>query len=161
MPAPLAKPRPRAPEDRSLYDRDFFEWTRTQAEMLRRSQPTDLDWKNVAEEIESLGRGDKRSIESNLGILLLHLLKWRHQMEKRKSGWRSSVIEHRARIRKLIEESPSLRGYPAEVLAEEYALARSKAADETGLPEELFPRDCPYTIEQVLDLDFWPEAVDR
>lgn len=141
-----------------LYERDFFEWTVTQAEELRRARPKGLDWENVAEEIESLGRSDQRSIESNLNVVLLHLLKWRQQPEKRKSGWKSSIAEHRVRIRKLIDESPSLRRFPGDVLADEYALARLRAADETGLPEAEFPESCPFTIEQVLDPNFWPDA---
>ncbi len=128
------------------------------AQVLRKSRPAGLDWENVSEEIESLGRNDKRSIDSNLGVVLLHLLKWQRQSDKRKPGWKSSIAEHRARIHKLIGESPSLRGYPTEVLREEYNLARLKAADETGLPEHTFPETCPFAIEQVLDEGFWPEA---
>ena len=162
MPAPLAKSRPRGvPEDRGLYERDFYEWTRAQAEMLRRLRPSDLDWENVAEEIESLGRSDKRSIASNLNVVLLHLLKWRYQAEKRKAGWRSSVTEHRARLQQLLDESPSLKRYPSDILEREYELARLKAIDEAGLPEKRLPLSCPYSIEQVLDLDFWPEATEK
>ena len=138
------------------YEADFHRWSQEQGRALRERRGTDVDWENVAEEIESLGRSDKRSIESNLGVVLLHLLKWQYQSEKRKAGWKSSVAEHRLRILKLVNESPSLRAYPAEVLAEEYSLARLKAADETGLPEEDFPQACPFTIQQVLEPDFWP-----
>ena len=138
------------------YDADFHRWSEEQGRALRERRTTDVDWENVAEEIESLGRSDKRSIESNLGVVLLHLLKWRYQNEKRKAGWRSSIAEHRLRILKLINDSPSLQAYPAEVLAEEYSLARLKAADETGLTESGFPQACPFTIQQVLDPDFWP-----
>jgi hypothetical protein len=117
-----------------------------------------LDWENVSEEIESLGRSDKRAIESDLGVVLLHLLKWRYQPNKQKSGWRSSVIEHRARIRKLVRESPSLRDYPRQVLAEEYEIARNRAAEETGLAKNVFPETCPFDVSQVLDLNFWPDS---
>lgn len=159
MPAPLVKYRPSgAQDDRGLYERDFYAWTRAQAEALRKSRPSEFDWENVAEEIESLGRSDKRSIESNLGVVLLHLLKWRYQGERRKSGWKSSILEHRARLRKLLADSPSLRSYPGEVLAEEYVLARQKASDETGLPESAFPVTCPFSIEQALDLNYWPDG---
>ena len=140
----------------SLYDTDFHRWTQEQGRLLRERHPSDIDWENVAEEIESLGRSDKRSIESNLNVLLLHLLKWRYQPEKRKAGWKSSIAEHRLRIQKLIDESPSLRNYPAEVLQDEYALARLKAADESGLTEEHFPASSPFTVSQILDPDFWP-----
>lgn len=154
MPTSLAEPR----SGTDLYDRDFFEWTVRQGQTLRNMRPAELDWENLAEEIESLGRSDKRSIENNLNVVVLHLLKWHFQPANRKGGWKSSIAEHRARIRKLTDESPSLRRYPDEVLREEYDLARVKAADETGLPESQFPENCPFTIEQVLDPSFWPDA---
>jgi hypothetical protein len=141
-----------------LYDADFFRWTEEQGRVLRELRPSKIDWENVAEEIETLGRSDKRAIESNLNVILLHLLKWRSQVDQRKSGWRSSIAEHRVRVRKLIDESPSLRSHPAEVLEDEYRLARMKAADETGQSEGHFPRSCPFTIEQVLDPEFLPDA---
>ncbi|MGD9737924.1 MAG: DUF29 domain-containing protein [Bauldia sp.] len=142
----------------NLYERDFFAWTQEQARLLRALRPAGIDWENAAEEIESLGRSDKRTIESNLAVILLHLLKWQFQEQARKPGWMSSVAEHRRRIAKLVAESPSLRRYPAVVLGEEYELARLKAADETGLPLETFPEECPYAIGDVLDPAFVPKA---
>jgi hypothetical protein len=145
-----------APRTAALYNADFYRWTQEQGDALRNRRIADVDWENVAEEIESLGRSDKRSIEGNLAIVLLHLLKWQHQSDKRKGGWKSSIIEHRVRLLKLIAESPSLRAYPGEVLPEEYGFARQKASDETGLPESHFPESCPFTIQQVMDHDFYP-----
>jgi hypothetical protein len=153
MSATLAKARSPA----KLYDRDFYEWTVAQARALRDARPAELDWGNLAEEIESLGKSDKRSIESNLNVVILHLLKWQFQPDGRKGGWRSSIAEHRLRIRKLTDESPSLRRFPGEALAEEYDLARLKAIDETGLPESQIPIQCPFTIDQILDPGFWPD----
>src|SRR5947209_368643 len=142
MPTALVK----AQSGAELYDRDFFEWTVSQANALRRLRPGDLDWENVAEEIESLGRSDKSRIESNLNVLILHLLKWRYQPQDRSSGWKGSIVEHRGRILKIIKDSPSLRTYPAEVLPEEYISARLKAAGDTRLPESTFPETSPFTI---------------
>jgi hypothetical protein len=148
---------PKTESSRSpVYEVDFYRWTEEQARALRERRPVDLDWENVAEEIESLGRSDKRSIESNLNVILVHLLKWRHQREKQTASWKASLTEHRTRIRKLLDESPSLRVYPAKVLPEEYALARVKAAAETGIPEDAFPEVCPFTIDEVLDRTFLP-----
>jgi hypothetical protein len=154
---PLKKDTPPA----VLYEEDFFRWTEEQGRALRERRPAEVDWGNVAEEIETLGRSDKRSIESNLNVVLLHLLKWRYQSDRRKAGWKSSIAEHRARIRKVIEESPSLRQYPAQVLEEEYALARTKAADEADLPEKLFPASCPFTMTEILDPIYLPDASDE
>jgi hypothetical protein len=154
MPAPLAKARSRP----GLYDRDYLQWTVEQARLLRELRPAELDWENVAEEIESLGRSDKYRIASNLNVVIAHLLKWRFQPDKRKGGWKSSIIEHRTRVSRLIADSPSLRFYPGEVLAREHVSARLKAVAETELPESTFPEACPFTIEQILDPNFWPDA---
>ena len=140
----------------SLYERDFHAWALDQAAKLRARAHGGIDWENVAEEIESLGRSDKREIRSRLGRLMLHLLKWEFQPERRKAGWRSTIREQRQRIRDLIEESPSLREYPQSEAAREYALARLKAADETGLAASVFPAECPYRMADILDDDFFP-----
>jgi hypothetical protein len=140
------------------YEADFYAWTQQQAEQLRSLRPTGFDWAHLAEEIEDLGKSQKQKIESNLTIVLLHLLKLAYQQRSTKAGWRSSVIEHRRRIARIVRDSPSLRRYPATVLHEEYAAAREMAADETGLAFEAFPETCPFTIEEVLDYDVWPEA---
>jgi hypothetical protein len=149
--------RVKAPPAGAPYEEDFFRWTAEQSAALREGRLSGIDWVNVAEEIETLGKSDKRRIESNLGVILLHLLKWQFQAAERKPGWRSSIAEHRLRIRKLVDDSPSLRGYPATVLDEEYRLARLKAADETGLGEDRFPATCPYTISEALDPNFLPD----
>src|SRR5688500_1863286 len=114
----------RHPKAASPYEGDYYRWTKDQASALREQRLAEIDWENVAEEIESLGRSDKRAIASDLRVVLLHLLKLAFQSEAAKPGWRSSVIEHRRRIALLIEDSPSLRAYPAEVLADEYLVAR-------------------------------------
>lgn len=139
------------------YDRDYYAWTAAQSLLLRAKQPGGLDWENLAEEIESLGRADKRSIASNLNVLLLHLLKWNYQPGKRKADWRGSIAEHRDRLNELVGDSPSLGTYPADVLWREYATARLKAAGEIGLAESTFPSVCPFTAEEILDPGFWPE----
>jgi hypothetical protein len=140
------------------YEADFHAWTRDQAARLRESRPNAIDWENVAEEVESLGRSDKRAIESDLTVILQHMLKWLYQPEARKPGWKSTIYAHRRRIAKTVRESPSLRRYPAEVLAEEYEAARAGASDETDLPADRFPEVCPFTIEQVIDTGFYPDA---
>ena len=141
-----------------LYERDFAAWSKDQAEKLRKRMDADVDWENVAEEIESLGRSDKREIESRLKVLLVHLLKLKFQPGKKKPGWKSTLNEQRRRIQKLIKESPSLRSHPNAVLGEEYEYARSDAAEETGLDLSVFPIGCPFSIENILDLSFYPDG---
>jgi hypothetical protein len=137
-----------------LYDVDFAAWSQSQADALRRKAWDKIDIVNVAEEIESLGRSDRREIGSRLEILLLHLLKWQYQPRQQRPSWRASIDEARERISQLLEESPSLKPYPAERLAKAYPQARRKALRETSLPN--LPEACPWPIEQVLDLDFMP-----
>jgi DNA-binding transcriptional regulator YdaS (Cro superfamily) len=142
--------------DNTEYDYDYFAWLMHQAELLSEKRLDALDLVHLIDEIRDLARAEKRQIESRLGVLLIHLLKWAHQPEKRSGSWASAMIEQRARILKRLQESPSLRGYPAEVLDEEYATAVGRAAAEAGLARETFPSECPFTIEQVLDPDFLP-----
>ena len=166
MPEPAAKSET-APA--ALYDRDFYAWTQEQARHLRKlSAMLDglrdplaqyIDFENVAEEIESLGRSDKRAIRSRLKVLLVHLLNWAYQPERSSASWQATILEQRRRISDLIAESPSLTAYPGEVLAGEYALARKGAAGETGLPEETFPVACPFSIHQILDSAWLPPVV--
>lgn len=155
MNAPDPKRRPIAPA--TPYDRDFHGWTVEQAALLAARRAEALDWNHLAEEIASLGRSEKREIENRLSFLIQHLLKWRHQPDRQSGNWRATIIEQRRRIARELSDSPSLRGYPAEVLAVEYEIARARAAAETGLPDEAFPAKCPFTIGQILDLDFLPD----
>ena len=138
-------------------DQDYALWCAQQGALLRDGRLAALDRENLAEEIESLGRSDRREIESRLKVLIAHLLKLRFQPGKAKAGWTATIMEQRGRIRKLLAESPSLKAYPASVLAEEHGYARAEASAETGLPIEEFPAECPFTIEQILDADFYPE----
>ncbi len=138
------------------YEADYARWCSEQGALLREGNLGALDRENLAEEIESLGRSDKREIRNGLGILLLHLLKWQFQPAKRKSGWRSTILEQRHQIESLLEESPSLKALPGLELAREYKLARLKAADETGLDEGIFPEACPFTLGQILDSEYFP-----
>ena len=140
----------------SGYDHDYHAWLTRQADLLAERRFDDLDLDNLIDEIQALARSEKREIENRLNVLLVHLLKWTYQPAQRSGGWRSTIIEQRARLLKRLQDSPSLRGYPGEVLDEEYAIAREKAAAETGLRATTFPKSCPYTIDQVLDPDFLP-----
>lgn len=140
------------------YETDYAQWCAEQGALLREGRLSELDRENLAEEIESLGRSDKREIRSRLGTLLLHLLKWQFQPEKRKAGWLMTIREQRYQIENLLDESPSLKAYPGQQLGREFRMARLKAADETGLAERDFPVDCPYSIGDILDHNYFPGA---
>lgn len=137
------------------YERDFYQWTQTQAALLRQGKLAEVDLENIAEEIESMGRSDRRAISSHLRNVLLHLLKWQYQPERRSTSWRSSIRNGRHEMVSLLKESPSLKPQVAAIASEEYPVARDNAADETGLPPATFPAACPFTVEQVTG-DYWP-----
>lgn len=142
----------------ATYETDFYLWTQQQADLLRQGQfnRVDLDLANIAEEIESMGKRDRRSISSYIQNVLLHLLKWRYQPERRGTGWRLSIRNGRHQIHRLLSESPSLNPQFPAIVQEEYLLAWENAADETGLPLTTFPDQCPFTVEQITG-DYWPE----
>ena len=145
----------------SLYDRDYALWLEMTIEQLRQQNFDQVDWENVLDEFESMSKRDRRSIKSNLVILLLHLLKWEFQPEIRSGSWTGSIIEHRQRLRDLLNDSPSLRNYLAEVLSLAYSDAIVRAVNETGLEISVFPIDCPYDILNVLNPSFLPGSNEK
>ena len=139
---------------KSLYEQDYYQWLIHTAKLLKEKEFTKLDLENLIEEIESLGKSEKRAITSNLIILILHLLKWRYQPEKRSNSWKSSIREHRRRIHRLLTDSPSLKQYLPEILADCYLAAKKQASDETGLSLVAFPEESPFSLTECLDEDF-------
>lgn len=150
------QPQLESTENSSLYEQDFYLWIENIVNQLKTGQLLEVDWGNLIEEIESMGRSEKQALESNLIIVLLHLLKYKYQPDKRSNSWLSSIYEHRRRLRKALKSSPSLKDYYTEVLEECYQDARQEAALETGLTLEVFPVVCPFTPEATLDSEFLP-----
>ena len=141
----------------SDYEHDFYAWTQEQAEALRAKEWKTLDVENLAEEIESLGRSERYAIESHLQNLLTHLLKWRDDpATEPRRGWRLTIRNARREIAK--RARGRLGDYPAQYLATAYRDACEDAADETDLPLTTFPPTCPWSVEQVLDANFWPKT---
>ena len=137
-------------------DSDFALWAAEQAALLRAGQLDRVDLDKVAEEIGSVGNSERYEIDSRMEVVLQHLLKWQFQPEKRSNSWKATIREQRLRIARVIKRSPSLHPYPAENLDGSFVIGLERAITETGLPEALFPAICPYTVEQILDPDFWP-----
>jgi Domain of unknown function DUF29 len=151
------------PESGSLYGRDFFAWTQQQAALLRRAamrEPTsDLDLENLAEEIESLGRRDRRALISQITRVTEHLLKLQHsRLAESRPGWESSVDVHRAKARRILADSPGLKAELEAILTESYADGRRFAARSlrNEVDPETLPKVCPYSLDQIFDVDWWP-----
>jgi Domain of unknown function DUF29 len=139
-----------------LYDQDFVEWTKRNSELLRRGCFAEADIEHLAEEIEDMGKRDQREVRSYLVRLLLHLLKWQAQPEKRSDSWLDSIGQSRVELDGIFDQSPSLEPFARRTLPTAYRLAVKQASRETGLAPQTFPEACPFRYEQVLDLDFLP-----
>ena len=139
------------------YEQDFYAWLITNVQLIRQGRFAEMDSENIAEELEAMGRSEKRALLSRWSVLLAHLLKWQFQPEKRSHRWKYTIAEQRRRILRLLEDSPSLRGQLADKLADAYDDALLTAAKETQLDQPTFPQFCPFSLEQVMREEFWPE----
>jgi hypothetical protein len=145
-------------EKPGVYERDFYQWAIDSAGALRQKRFDELDIEHIAEELESMGASERRELLNRLDVLLMHLLKWQYQPERRGKSWRLTIIHQRTAIGRLLEQSPSLRrSLDNEAVHSVYRKAVQAAAIETDLERHLFPLDCPYSLEQILDDDYLPE----
>ncbi len=142
---------------RTLYEQDFLLWLETTVQQIHMQDLDNLDWENIREELESMGRSEKTALESNLEILLMHLLKYKYQVNKRSNSWRYTIYEHRSRLGKAFKVSPSLKRYFEQVFNNCYLEGRRKASIETGLLLDTFLSTCPFTQEETLNPDYLPE----
>ncbi|MCL1470971.1 DUF29 domain-containing protein [Argonema antarcticum] len=140
-----------------LYDRDFYLWIQETITLLRKGNFAAVDVENLIEEMEDIGKSQKQAVRSNSIVVLMHLLKYKYQPEKRSGSWRHTIREHRRRLREAFEDSPSLRNYFTEVFYKCYQNAIKEAADETELHLDTFPIEPAFTPEECLDEDFLPE----
>jgi hypothetical protein len=139
-----------------LYELDYYAWTQQQTQFLQAGKWDCLDIPNLIEEIESLGKQERRELRNRLGILLGHLLKWEFQPHHRSRSWFATIREQRFQVQQLLKESPSLQPYLTEALETAYQSGLNLAVDETSLSYKVFPQECPYSPEQTLDSDFFP-----
>jgi len=139
------------------YEEDFVAWAAETAQLLLERRFDEIDIENLAEEVQAMAGRDRREVLSRLTVLLLHLLKWKYQPDKRSGSWQSTIATQRAEIDDLFEDSPSLKRGLASSVRRGYPRAADRAAIETGLPADTFPPQCPFTFEQLLDLTYRPE----
>jgi Domain of unknown function DUF29 len=142
----------------SHYDEDFYAWAAQQAAALRAKDWAALDLEHLAEEVEDLRKTERRGIQSQLRLILSHLLKWVYQPARRSNSWRTTMANGRVLVQEALEDLPSLARELPTLATAAYPRARRDAAKDTGLPPATFPETCPWTVEQVLDADFWPEC---
>jgi len=141
-----------------LYEADFYGWVQQQAARLRSRNISGLDFDNLVEEIESMGRSEKRELESRLELLLMHLLKWVYQPQRRGSSWEATIVEQRDRLADHLRENPSLKSLVPEMYDRTYRYAVTLAVKETGMARATFPVTCPWTFDEAMDDGFWPDA---
>jgi hypothetical protein len=147
--------------NQQLYDRDFYAWANEQAGLLRDGRLTEADIEHIAEEIESLGKSEKRELVGRLTVLLLHLLKWQFQPRRAGSSWEATIRVQRRNLTVHMEDNPSLKSMLSQAVEQAYGNAVIEAGAETGLPDATFPQSCPWSYEQMTDPDFWPGSAEH
>jgi hypothetical protein len=140
-----------------LYETDFNLWIEQTINNLKNGNLEALDLDHLIEEISDMGRNNRREVFSRLKVLLMHLLKWKYQPENRTNSWTNTIDEQREQLELILKDSPSLQPYLGDIFSECYEKAVRSAVNETNLPKQTFPVDCPFTQEQVLDGDYFPE----
>jgi Domain of unknown function DUF29 len=139
------------------YDKDFYSWTQEQAELLKHGRFSELDIDNLIEELETMGRSEKRELESRLTVLLLHLLKWKYQDVRQCRSWELSIIEHRLKFEETLEENPGLKSKLDDILKKAYRYAVIEASKETKISIKIFPELCPWELDKITDSEFYPD----
>ncbi len=139
------------------YDKDFYSWTVEQAKLLKHGRFAELDIENLIEEVETMGRSEKRELESRLTVLLLHLLKWKYQEVRQCRSWELSIIEQRLKFEETLEENPGLKHKLDDILKKAYRYAVIEASKETKISIKIFPEICPWDIERITDNEFYPD----
>lgn len=142
---------------KTAYNQDFYRWTQEQSAILKSGRYAELDIEHLSEEIESMGKSEKRELVHRLSVLLAHLLKWQYQPTYRDASWKLTATEQREQVIDVLDDNPSLRATLSETLVKAYRYAVLQAAKETGIGQESFPAVCPYSIEQMLQDNYLPE----
>ena len=141
----------------ATYEIDFAAWVRDQVEHLRQTAPENVDFMHIAEELEQLARSERRALGSHIRNLILHLLKWEFQEDRRGQSWRASIDNARSEVFELLTEMPSLRRDIENQIEPRYDRIRKSAALQTELLLNRFPERCPYAAEQLMDPEFFPD----
>jgi hypothetical protein len=141
----------------STYETDFYGWTQEQAALIKTGQVDAIDFENLLEELEGMGRSEENALESRIELLFTHLLKWIYQPEYRSRSLVNTIKEQRRKIPKHLQRNPGLKSKVDEIMRSAYEEAWAAAADETGLPEQTFPKQCPWMLAEVFQQISWPD----
>jgi hypothetical protein len=139
------------------HEKDVYGWAVHTAQLLRDKKMNEVDFDGIVEEIEALGRSEKHELVNRLSLVMAHLLKWQFQPNMRGHSWKYTIREQRKQAKYHWEDNPSLKGKLDEAIEKSYNLALDKAVKETGLDEKAFPAECPYTFDQIMNDEFYPE----
>lgn len=139
------------------YAVDFFAWSKDQAQALRASKPVGIDVIHIAEEIDSMGKSERRSLRNQIKRLLAHLIKWQYQPHRKGASWETSIANARDEIEQILADSPSLQRQVEDIVSDLYPTAARTAAREMKIDSAKLPSVSPYTAEQILDPDFLPQ----
>lgn len=145
----------------SNYTTDFYAWANHQAELLRTGKISDLDRENIAEELEDLGKSQKKELHNRLVVLIAHLLKWQFQPQRRSTSWEVTIDNQRLDLNDHLEENPSLSAHLDDAITRAYKRAVGEARKQTRLKASDFPTACPYTTEEIVAPDYWPSATNK
>ena len=129
-----------------LYETDIIKWVEQQISLIKEQRYTEVDWDNILEEIEDLGKRER--FLSSIRLIIQHLLKWEYQPEKRSNSWQITIKRERNHLKRYLRDTPSLKRYWQD-LSKVYEDARADAANETGISDWNFPDHCPYSPEQI------------
>ncbi len=156
QPAPTREDAPAAPgaEGRTRYADDLYTWAQEQVALLRAGRVDALDLDNIAEELSDVGASEYHRLQSAIEVVLLHMLKWDHQPERRTRSWALSIAEHRDRALIQLRKSPGLKSSLDEVRHDSFRLGRLRAAREMRRALKALPAECPYSWDEILNRPF-------
>ena len=147
-----------AGDKRSLYERDYYTWALQQACALKEHRLEELDWENLSDEVEGLAKTERRELRRRISVMLEHLIQWQFQPQRRTRSWRTTIALQRSKIGEHLDENPGLKPEVPDIITRAYKAAH---LDVTGRflrrSDPQPPDSCPWTFEQVMDEQFWPD----
>ncbi len=150
------------------YERDFDAWIQQHIALLKQGRVNEIDVEHLIEELEDMGKSNRRELVNRFIPLIAHLLKWEYQYKHLQDkwiiftggSWRGTITEQRTKLIDLLEDIPSFKKNLNDAVIKAYPKSVKIAINETNLPRSIFPKHCPYTVEQLLDENFYPEPQD-